>query len=65
MAMERESHGRVADFMRGTEPVELDKVPVHDGRDFVEKARPPAGADRRPTGFERQLGGCPPRTRKG
>lgn len=58
--MERESYGEQGDFVRNTEPVRLDRVPVRDGRDHVQNARPPQGAERPPkTAMERQLGYTP------
>ena len=50
---------QAVDAIRNIEPRGVNDIPVRDGRDFVEKAQPPEGAERVPTGLERDPGTSP------
>lgn len=63
--MERENYGEMGDFVRNTEPRAISDVPVRDGRDFIQTARPSKpGSGPAKGSMERQLG-YQPLTKRG
>lgn len=50
-------YSKTEEVLRNVEPRDMEAVPVRDGREFIQGARPHAGAERAPTGHLRRTVG--------